>query len=153
MKLKTLKNVVGFFLVFGHLSALLLIMLLSEGFRPKEIPVVIAIVAPLSALNVAAVVRSAIADYKYRSLVDGQKIDGLFLWIALVFSVVSSMAVPILVFLRATQFISPFESCRLFLTIVETACGATVGLIIDELFRLPDAGVELREKKPPPPDA
>ena len=132
MSLRRLRNVVALLIVGGHLSSFTLLILTTivGAFSVKWTTTSSGILGPLFAVYVGMVLKSLSDETNSQN----SYVGGTFSLIALAFISLFSLSIPILIVLKALNRISNFDEFKVYLSIIETACAASVGSIVDTLF-------------------
>ena len=131
-----LKSILTWLFLGGHLGTFIALILLTQGggFDSQEFKTIAGLVLPTFAVYTTTIIKSVITE-RHKKVGSRRQTSGQFASITLILSIVFTIAIPILIFLKATNFISNFEQFILFLTATETTFAAYLGLIIDALYK------------------
>ena len=134
LKWHSLRNLIALLIVGGHLCSFVLLILaaITGAFSTKWTITTSAIIGPLFALYLAIVLKSLATEASSKQ--SNPNAGSVFAIITLAFILLFSLAIPILIVLKATNRISNYDEFKLYVSMIETACAASVGLIIDTFF-------------------
>lgn len=130
MKIDTLRMIVGFSIIGGHLISFAMVLLGSD-FEPNERTELSLMISPVFAVYVTAIVRrftSANSEY------DSSPVHPAMRILSIGTSTIFSVAVPLVVFLYNAGRIAGFPELKATIGIIETALGIYTGAVVDRLF-------------------
>ena len=144
MKESVLRNKISKFILISNAILFITIIALYffNGFLPDEFSVLIAIISPVTAVYIGALVKYAIEN---KNVVDeepeGKKVNQLYVTISYWSIPFHFISIFLIVNLKAINLIT-FEDLKIAFSIIETFFGAYVGYIVSSLFKVDDVKEE-----------
>jgi hypothetical protein len=138
MKESVLRNRISKFILISNaiLFVVIITLYLFSGFLPDEFTVLIALISPVTAVYIGALVKYAIEN---KNVVEDEKADPI---VNQLYVTLSSWSIPFhffsifaIISLKAMNLIT-FGDLKIAFSIVETFFGAYVGYIVSSLFKV-----------------
>jgi len=144
-----LRNRISKFILISNaiLFITIITLYLFSGFLPDEFTTLIALISPVTAVYIGALVKYAVEN---KNVIDGGKnektVNKLYVTISYWSIPFHFVAIFLIVNFKAINLIT-FDDLKIAFSIVETFFGVYVGYIVSSLFKVDEGGDKKEEEK------
>jgi len=139
-----LRNKISKFILISNavLFITIITLYMFSGFLPDEFTVLIALISPVTAVYIGALVKYAIENKNVVNTdPDERPVNQLYVTISYWSIPFHFISIFVIVVLKAINLMT-FEELKISFSIIETFFGAYIGYIVSSLFKTPDAKKE-----------